>query len=69
MFGINRTISQLNQPYLEELNEWFANSFPTNRLGDPNDFTEQLANGHCALGNKTFNSYIKNLNSVRQVTV
>jgi len=69
MFGINRTISQLNQPYLKELNEWFANSFPTNRLGDPNDFTEQLATGHCALGSKTFNSYIENLNSVRQVTV
>jgi organic radical activating enzyme len=69
MFGINRTISQLNQPYLEDLNEWFANSFPTNRLGDPNDFSEQAATGYCSLDSENFEDYIAKLNSVRQVTV
>ena len=69
MFGINRTISQLNQPYLQELDEWFADSFPTNRLGDPNDFSEQLANGPCALGNVHFDRYIQKLNSVRQISI
>lgn len=69
MFGINRTISRLNQPYLKELEEWFATSFPTNRLGDPNDFTEQLATGYCSLDSDKFEDYITRLNSVRQVTV
>lgn len=69
MFGINRTISKLNQPYLEELNQWFANSFSTNRLGDSNDFSEQVAMGPCSLDSDTFEDYITRLNSVRKVTL
>jgi hypothetical protein len=65
MFGINRTISKLNQPYLSELDEWFAENFATNRLGDPNDFSEQLAGGPTALDSKTFEDYISRLDAIR----
>ncbi len=65
MFGINRTISKLNQPYLSELEYWFAEYFATNRLGDPNDFSEQLANGKTALDSKTYKDYISQLDAIR----
>jgi hypothetical protein len=65
MFGINRTVSKLNQPYLGELDEWFAQHFATNRLGDPNDFSEQLASGPTALDSKTYEDYISQLDTIR----
>lgn len=65
MFGINRTISKLNQPYLSELDEWFAQHFATNRLGDPNDFSEQLAGGPTALDSETYEDYISRLDTIR----
>lgn len=69
MFGINRTISKLNQHHLQELEQWFEQNFSTNRLGDPNDFTQQVAMGPCSLDSDTFEDYITRLNSVRKVTL
>lgn len=69
MFGINRTVSKLNHPYTTELDEWFAKSFATNRLGDPNDFTEQLAVGPCSLDSLVFDDYISRLDKLRQISV
>jgi organic radical activating enzyme len=65
MFGINRTISRLNNDYLPELDKWFRDYFPTNRLGDPNDFSEQLATGPTALNSKVYEDYIAKLNAIR----
>lgn len=69
MFGVNRTISKLNQHHLQELEQWFEQNFSTNRLGDPNDFTQQVATGPCSLDSDTFEDYITRLNSVRKVTL
>lgn len=69
MFGVNRTISKLNQHHLQELEQWFEQNFSTNRLGDPNDFTQQVAVGPCSLDSDTFEDYITRLNSVRKVTL
>lgn len=69
MFGINRTVSKLNQPYLSELDQWFDTSFATNRLGDPNEFSNQLAVGPCSLDSKIFDDYIQKLNQLRQVSI
>jgi len=69
MFGINRTVSKLNQPYLSELDQWFETSFATNRLGDPNEFSDQLAVGPCSLDSKIFDDYIQKLNQLRQVSI
>jgi len=65
MFGVNRTISKLNQHHLNELDEWFAQHFATNRLGDPNDFSEQLAHGPTALDSETYEDYISRLDTIR----
>jgi uncharacterized radical SAM superfamily Fe-S cluster-containing enzyme len=67
MFGINRTVSRLNVDHLSDLNEWISNKFNTNRLGDLNDFSEQVAHGITALDSDTrlYNEYISKLNSIR----
>jgi MoaA/NifB/PqqE/SkfB family radical SAM enzyme len=67
MFGINRTISKLNVDHLDELDEWFVNCFPTNKEGDQNDYTNQYANGTCAVDadETQFQTYIDNLNKLR----
>ena len=65
MFGINRTVSKLNQHHLQELEQWFEQNFSTNRLGDPNDFTQQVAMGHCSLDSDTFEDYISSLDTIR----
>ena len=65
MFGINRTISKLNKDYTQELDNWFKKCFPTNRLGDSNDFSNQLATGPTALDSKKYEEYIAKLDKVR----
>jgi organic radical activating enzyme len=69
MFGINRTISKLNEHHRTELDAWFAQCFPTNRLGDPNEFSEQLASGPCSLDSPVFDDYITRLDKLRQVSI
>lgn len=67
MFGINRTVSRLNQDHLGDLDTWFAEDFPTNRLGDPNDFTQQLASGPTSIdaSEEKFKDYIQRLDQLR----
>jgi len=65
MFGVNRTISKLNKDYLQELDTWFKDCFLTNRLGDPNDFSEQLATGPTSLDSKEYEEYITKLDKIR----
>jgi len=67
MFGINRTISKLNQPYLSDLDNWFAKYFATNRDGDHNDFSDQCAVGVCSIDadQDQFENYISRLNTIR----
>lgn len=71
MFGINRTISRYNHHRLDYLNSWYKQNFPTNRYGDKNDFTEQLATGYAALtqSEEDFTAYDKNLNLIRITNV
>ena len=47
------------------MDEWFAENFTTNRLGDPNDFSEQLAGGPTSLDSKTYEDYISRLDTIR----
>lgn len=67
MFGINRTVSRLNKEHLNDLDKWVDVNFSTNRLGDANDFTEQLAIGPTALdaSDHEFEDYISRLDQVR----
>ena len=62
MFGINRTISKLNKDHTQELDDWFKDNFPTNRLGDSTiDFSNQLATGPTALDSEKYEEYIAKL--------
>ena len=65
MFGINRTISKLNKDHTQELDDWFKDNFPTNRLGDSNDFSNQLATGPTALDSEKYEEYIAKLDKIR----
>ena len=65
MFGINRTISKLNKDHTQELDDWFKDNFPTNRLGDSNDFSNQLATGPTALDSEKYEEYIAKLDKIQ----
>lgn len=65
MFGINRTVSKLNKQYTKELDTWFKDYFPTNRLGDPNDFSNQVAHGPTSIDSNNYEEYINKLDSIR----
>lgn len=43
MFFIQETTSCLNLWYFNEVRDWVAKNFATNRFGDPTDYTTQLA--------------------------
>jgi len=45
MFAVNTTVSILNQSNLENLNDWLKTNFHTNRVTDPIEHRQQLANG------------------------
>ena len=70
IFGINRTVSHFNKPYLAELDDWFAQNFTHTKSGTSNEFTNQLAWGPASLQNtrQQFVNFVKKLNSVRNIT-
>lgn len=49
MFLVEETVSMLNVSYQQELADWVANHFASNREGDPVDHTRHLAGGTFAL--------------------
>ena len=70
MFGINRTISHFNKPYLKDLDEWFEANFGHSKNGIKNEFTNQLAWGPASLQNtrEQFVKFVQKLNAVRKIS-
>ena len=71
MFGINRTISRYNVDRLEYLNKWVNDVFSTNRYGDTNDFTDQMALGVAGLdtSKQNFDDYNMKLDLIETVEI
>ena len=70
MFGINRTVSHFNKPYLKDLDEWFEANFGHSKNGIKNEFTNQLAWGPASLQNtrEQFVKFVQKLNAVRKIS-
>ena len=56
LFGVNTTVSVLNQPYLDELDAWLAVNFAKNRLGDSITYNKQAAQGLFSTDNLQINA-------------
>ena len=79
MFNINCTWSYLNFYYLDEVYDWWQDSFSSNRYGDPTNLLFQKAIGQYSLNHlsKTtqqallskFQTYNKLLDLVRSITI
>ena len=66
MFLVEETISIFNLYYLKELKTWLQNNFSSNRLGDPIDHTNHIADGRYSLQNIT-QEYLDNLSDYKEL--
>ncbi|MEN9412419.1 MAG: hypothetical protein RIQ92_856 [Actinomycetota bacterium] len=56
MYAVNTTVSVLNQPYLNELDDWLKNNFAKNQFSDPIEHRKQMAMGLMCVENSSNNS-------------
>lgn len=70
VFGVNTTLSILNNNNYENLLKWLSNNFFVNRVNDPVEYQKQLAHGILSLENVNQNkekikSYLDNIDMKR----